>query len=255
MSATYLVRFDDICATMQWRIWNRIEEILRENEVAPLLSVVPDNRDERLMFESANERFWERVRTWQQWGWAIGMHGYQHRYVSADSGMVGVKRASEFAGLPLDEQRSKLEASVEIFRREGVQPGIWVAPGHTFDRNTLRALKSVGLTIISDGLFLSPRRDPDGMLWIPQQQWRFRRLPFGLWTVCLHHNRWDNSALTKFARDIAVYKRRIVALSDVLRACRHLQPAPLGSLVPRSLRWLLRLRLYAKRAGVPDRPS
>jgi len=253
MKARYLVRFDDICPTMNWEIWRGVEAILRENRVRPIMSVIPDNGDKKLFFGDCRQDFWDVVRRWKEWGWTIGMHGYQHRYLSAESGIVGVKKASEFAGFPLEEQRAKLEAAREIFRREGVQPRVWVAPGHSFDDNTLRVLKTLGLCVVSDGLFLFPRLDPDGMLWIPQQLWGFRRLPFGIWTVCLHHNRWDSAQLAKFARDIVSYKSHVVSLDDVVRDSQQLRPAPLKAPLASLFGWLVRRRLRAINSGVRGR--
>ncbi|MGH9593805.1 MAG: DUF2334 domain-containing protein, partial [Bryobacteraceae bacterium] len=97
----YLVRFDDICPTMRWTIWNPIEDFLRSAGVRPILGVIPDNQDRHLKFEAADPRFWDRVRRWQSWGWTIGLHGYQHLYTSSAAGIVGIKDASEFAGSSL----------------------------------------------------------------------------------------------------------------------------------------------------------
>jgi hypothetical protein len=60
----------------------------------------------------------------------------------------------------------------------------------------------LGLTTISDGMSLYPHRDSKGALWIPQQLWRFRRAPFGVWTVCIHPK-------DKLYVDFAFFRRRI----------------------------------------------
>ena len=108
MRAHYLFRFDDICPSMNWRAWDDIETILCEQRIKPILAVVPDNRDEALRVSPPNARFWDRVREWQAWGWTIAMHGWQHRFVTKDAGILRVNKRSEFGGLPRDEQRSKL---------------------------------------------------------------------------------------------------------------------------------------------------
>ena len=122
----YLVRFDDVCPTMCWSTWNQIERILIDQDVRPILAVVPDNQDPELDREPADPRFWERVRGWQARGWTIALHGYQHRYVTQSPGLVGLNRYSEFAGLPYAEQHRKLSAGLAIFEREGIQPQLWV---------------------------------------------------------------------------------------------------------------------------------
>src|SRR6478672_6653645 len=98
MDAQYLIRFDDLCPTMNWQVWAEIETILLESRVSPILAVVPDNRDTALMVGPPRSDFWVEVRRWQQRGWTIGMHGYQHTYVTEEAGIVGIWPRSEFAG-------------------------------------------------------------------------------------------------------------------------------------------------------------
>jgi predicted deacetylase len=219
MPATYLVRFDDICPTMNWTAWDRVERILRTADVKPIVAVVPDNRDPHLRVEAARPQFWRRVRAWQRDGWTIGLHGYQHRYETADAGIVGRNRYSEFAGLPEDVQRLKIERALAIFESEGVTPDVWVAPAHSFDTVTLRVLAANGVRRISDGYGLRPWTDRNGMLWVPQQIGRFRALPAFVWTVCLHHNGWGCADIGRFRRDIQTYRSRIAGFRETAASC------------------------------------
>ncbi|MBI3668694.1 MAG: DUF2334 domain-containing protein [Acidobacteria bacterium] len=216
MSARYLIRFDDICPTMDWKIWDGIEAVLIQHDVKPILSVIPDNQDQKFHCGESANGFWDRVRAWQGRGWTIGLHGYQHRFVTRDSGLLGLNGYSEFAGLPLEEQRVKLEKAVKIFSREGVRPDVWVAPGHSFDANTIQALVSLGIHTISDSLFLYPHRDSRGVFWIPQQLWKFRAMPFGIWTVCIHHPDELYTNLAYFRRSIQKYRHAITSLPEVV---------------------------------------
>jgi len=240
MPSRFLVRFDDICPTMKWSVWNRVEEILRSRQVRPILGVIPDNQDNRLEFEPADPRFWDRVRQWQAWGWTIGLHGYQHRYTSDEAGIVGIKDASEFAGVSLREQCCRLRKGAKIFRDQGIDPRVWVAPGHSFDGTTISLLSEIGVSAISDGLFVTPRRDPNGMLWVPQQLWRFRRLPLGTWTVCFHHNRWDQPQIDDFASSVARFHRSIVGFEEIALAHRSAKRAPVDGFVPKLFRYFVR---------------
>src|SRR5437762_14036332 len=97
MRAQYLIRFDDCCPTMNWPVWVEVERALLEFDVKPIMSVVPDNRDRELEVNEPNRDFWSEVRGWQQRGWTIGLHGYQHRYVTRDAGVVGIHKYSEFS--------------------------------------------------------------------------------------------------------------------------------------------------------------
>jgi hypothetical protein len=65
---------------------------------------------------------------------------------------------------------------------------VWVAPAHTFDSLTLRALLQVGLRVVSDGVSFRPYVDNLGLVWIPQQPWRPRLLRGGTSTLCFHSN-------------------------------------------------------------------
>ena len=220
MSATYLVRFDDLCPGMNWDVWDRVEGILVDQGVSPVLAVVPDNRDPKLMVAPERSNFWARVREWQSRGWSIGWHGFQHLYESADAGIVGINKRSEFAGVPRAEQQRKLRCAYEIFSSHHVAPDLWVAPAHSFDRDTVELLASFGVRVISDGFYPGPVLAL-GALWIPQQLWTLRRMPFGLWTVCYHINRWSERDLLRFERSIETFKASIVSVSEVLNASRR----------------------------------
>jgi predicted deacetylase len=218
MSAKFLLRFDDICPTINWPIWQKLEDVMVDEGVRPILSVIPDNQDPNLNEGQPNERFWERVRAWQARGWTIGLHGYQHRYVTQNAGIVGLKPYSEFAGVPLAEQRAKLEQAMRIFNREEVRADVWVAPAHSFDDNTIQALIGLGVRTISDGLALYPHRDSRNVMWVPQQLWRFRAVPFGVWTICIHSH--DDMYLDAkhFRRCIREYKDSMTNLPAVVDA-------------------------------------
>ena len=55
--ATYLVRFDDICPTMNWEAWEQVENVLVSEGIRPILAVVPDNRDENLEWFNALQNY------------------------------------------------------------------------------------------------------------------------------------------------------------------------------------------------------
>jgi predicted deacetylase len=216
MAAEYLIRFDDICPTMNWDVWNKVEHILIEHQICPILAVVPDNKDKKLVVAKAPFGFWEIVRSWQARGWAIGIHGYQHVYVTGRPGVVGINDQSEFAGLNENEQESKLASALALFRKEGIDPNVWTAPGHSFDMITLRVLRKLNINVVSDGLYLWPNTDSFGIIHVPQQLWRLRRMSFGLWTVCYHHNDWTEDHIDRFRREIEKYKPHITNLHRVL---------------------------------------
>jgi len=215
--AYYLVRFDDLTPTMNWRIWDRVEDVLQDLRVKPIMAVVPDNKDEKLAVDPPKEDFWERVRGWQDRNWTIGVHGYQHRLRAENRGLVGWSDRSEFAGLSVEEQEAKLRRATDIFRNNGVEPQAWLAPNHSFDASTLVALRRCGIKVISDGHGLRPYCDRNGLIWVPMQAWSFERRRFGVWTVCHHTNGWTNARLDAFVEDVRAFRERIVDLPFVLQ--------------------------------------
>lgn len=238
----YLLRFDDLCPTMSADNWAAIEDVLTECNVKPIVSVVPDNRDPGLVVGPPDPNFWSRVRRWQSMGWSIGLHGYQHLYETRDAGILGLNQFSEFAGLPQVVQERKINNAIAILQAEGVRPSIWVAPGHSFDAVTVQVLKAAGIGMLSDGFFIYPHVDALGMMWVPQQIWRFRRVPFGVWTVCVHHNHWSNSDLSAFCRTVRRNRTRIVGLDQVSNVFREHRP----SCTEKAFNRLLRSAVLAK---------
>lgn len=216
MTAQYLLRFDDLCPTMNWRVWMEIENLLLETGIRPILAIVPDNKDPKLVINTAKTNFWDEVRRWQSYGWTIGLHGYQHVYTTRNPGIVGTSFKSEFAGVSKEEQENKLKTGIAILAREGISPQVWIAPSHSFDLNTISILNQIGLRVISDGFGIWPHMDASGMLWVPQQLWRFRKRPFGVWTVCFHHNNWSKEQTAYFKVSIGKYRHSITDLEAIL---------------------------------------
>lgn len=223
MRTGLVLRFDDLCPTANWRVWDRLEELLDEFGVTPIVSVIPDNRDKALVHGRAGENFWDRVQSWQRQGWTLGLHGYQHCYLTSKAGLYGRSPRSEFAGLPYEVQEIKLQNAVRIFHEHGVNPEVWVAPAHSFDANTVEVLLSMGVRVINDGYALYPYADERGMVWIPQQVGRFRNLPVGIWTICFHFNRWKDDDLKQFRADLQRFRPHVLSVSDVLEFCKHRQ--------------------------------
>jgi hypothetical protein len=212
----YLVRFDDICPSMNWAVWDAIESQLIRHSVRPILAVVPNNRDPRLAVDSPRADFWERVRCWQRARYTIALHGYEHRYVNNNPGLMRLTYQSEFAGLSRNEQEAKLRMGLEIFAKYGVRVDAWAAPAHSFDRTTVAVLADLGVSVISDGLWPWPFTDDLGVTWVPQQLWNFAPKPAGIWTVCCHHNNWTPRKIEDFATNLEAYASTITDMATVI---------------------------------------
>ena len=58
---------------------------------------------------------------------------------------------SEFAGKSYEEQYQLLESGQKKLLDRDIETKLFMAPGHTFDKTTLRALKALGFTHVTDG--------------------------------------------------------------------------------------------------------
>jgi predicted deacetylase len=185
LPAQYLLRFDDLCPTYSRARFDRFVPMMCEFGIRPILAVVPDNMDPELEVSGPDSDFWAQMRELETAGATIGLHGYQHICVNTGAGLVPFHRNSEFAGVAFNTQRAWIRAGLAILHGHGLNPRIWVAPRHGFDRNTVRALREEGIGLISDGMALVPFMR-EGAIWIPQQLWAPVEKSKGLWTICVH---------------------------------------------------------------------
>ena len=185
--AQYLLRFDDLCPTASQARLERFLEIIARYRIRPILAVVPDNQDADLKIQAPDPDFWERMRSLEKTGATIALHGYQHLCNAHGEPLLGSARATEFAGVDELKQREWIRSGLEILRKHGLSPRLFVAPRHGFDRNTLRALFREGLGFLSDGFVNRPFTRCE-IVWIPQQSWEPVAKESGLWTICIHTN-------------------------------------------------------------------
>tara|TARA_B100000925_G_scaffold260263_1_gene216290 strand:+ start:99 stop:851 length:753 start_codon:yes stop_codon:yes gene_type:complete len=214
--ATYIVRFDDVCPTMDWDVWDVIEKQMLKLDIKPIVAIIPDNKDGSLIIGDELDSFWERVRDWQSNGWSIAIHGFQHLYQTKNSGLIKLNNYSEFSGFTYERQREMLEKALKIFESHDIVPNLWVAPAHSFDQVTVSVLFDLGIRIISDGFYFRPVKNMN-MIWIPQQIWRFRNFHGGTWTVCHHINGINDNQLEKICSDLNQYRNSISDLDNILK--------------------------------------
>lgn len=160
-----VVRMDDIAPHMDWSKFESFKMLLDRYHIKPLIGVVPDNRDDNLecMDEKESnaripspEGFWQYMKKLQAEGWIVAMHGYQHVYTQKKGGLFPLNRFSEFAGISYEKQYEMLKKGKEILKSHGIDTDFFMAPAHSYDRNTLKALKQAGFTKITDGFGKAP---------------------------------------------------------------------------------------------------
>jgi len=221
--AEYLLRCDDLCPATPLERWRRIESLIEEFSLRPILAVVPDNRDPELGLSTPDPAFWRRIHALEVSGAVIGLHGYRHVCASYGRSLMPLARTSEFAGVPAQTQRTWIVEGLRILRSHGLNPRIWVAPRHGFDRNTLDALNAEGIALLSDGFARIPFRR-GGATWIPQQLWGPVEKPKGLWTICVHPNTASDSDIASLRAFLTVHADQFTSVDRVLF---HSQPTTL----------------------------
>jgi predicted deacetylase len=244
MRARYIVRLDDACQTMRHDTWSKLEEALDELGIRPIVGVIPDNQDQGLFLSPSDPHFWDRVRRWQEKGWGVALHGLHHQYHDIPPGaeaLLPLHTKSEFVGLSLDEQRRKIARGYSLLRAENIQPRLFMAPSHSFDRDTLRALRDeTDIRVITDGYSLRPYRDGD-FIWLPQQLWRFRWMPIGIWTVCLHPNTLSGREADMLVSRLRRFSHRVISVDTALGACKA-SKGPQDVAFAAVFGWMLRAR-------------
>lgn len=184
----YILRLDDACEKMDIEKWVRMEQLLDKYGVKPLVGIIPYCEDPMMDDYPVDSKFWSKVNNWITKDWSIAMHGYNHVYSTECGGINPINKRSEFAGEPLEVQKEKICKGIGIMREHGINPKIFFAPSHTFDKNTLLALKAESdINIISDTI-ANDVYYQDDFQFVPQQSGRVRKLPFKVVTFCYHPN-------------------------------------------------------------------
>lgn len=150
------VRIDDITPDMDWDSFYQFKELLDVYGIKPLIGVVPDNQDPNLSKNGRREDFWQYMQELRNEGWSIALHGYQHIYTTQKGGLFPLNNFSEFAGVPYEKQKEMLLFGQKTLAEHGISTDIFMAPGHSYDKNTLKALQELGFRYVTDGFGTAP---------------------------------------------------------------------------------------------------
>ena len=150
------IRMDDITPDMDWAKFLRFKELCDLYQVKPLIGVVPANQDTMLHIEKPRIDYWEYLHTLQSEGWCIAQHGCTHIYNTHKKGCFPLNALSEYAGNSYEEQYASLEKGQKILKGHQIDTDIFMAPAHSYDYNTLKALRELGFTKITDGFGRQP---------------------------------------------------------------------------------------------------
>lgn len=211
----YIIRLDDASEYMHEKNWNRMVALLDKSGIKPIIGIIPNNKDEELLKYGFVHGFWDEMRKLQGKGYTFALHGYEHRFLTEDSGINPVNNYSEFAGIPYEEQQIKIKQGYEILISNGINPKCFFAPAHTFDLNTLLALKNnTPIQTVVDTVAFDTYYE-NGFYFIPQQTGRARTLPFRIVTCCYHPNTMREEDFALLERFIETHKSRFVDYDSI----------------------------------------
>lgn len=208
-------RLDDITPDMNWNNFEAIKQLFFKYDITPLLGIVPDNKDVSLRVDKPKEDFWQRMRELQKSGWSIAQHGYCHIYETEKTGLLGLNPFSEFAGLPYEVQYEKLKKGKEILEENRIYTDIFMAPGHTYDKNTIQALGQNGFRFVTDGYSQSPYR-MQGLTFIPCKMSGPGSIK-GTETICLHLNSMREEQIQQLDKFIEQNRKLLCSYSALLQ--------------------------------------
>ena len=206
-----LVRLDDIAENMNWSLMDKCEILFDRYNIKPLLGVIPCNGDEELLINEKNNDFWNKIRSWQKKGWEISMHGFSHVYDQETNkkDYFNYGGRSEFCGHDYSIQFSRIKKGLKKFEDEKIKIRSFFAPNHTYDENTLVALKELGVKNIIDGYGLLPYTEKN-LNFIPQLFYKEIMLPFGIQSTQIHLNYWSEEDYNRFEDFILKYNNKII---------------------------------------------
>lgn len=209
------MRFDDINSKMDWEKFLKLKIILEKYNIKSILGVIPICKDQNLLVSKEYPNYYDYLRKCKSFGDNIAQHGYEHLYDSTNKGIYGSTKNSEFAGHPLNKQIRKLSKGKSILNKESIWEPIFMAPSHSFDFNTLIALRKLNFNIVLDGFSISPFKK-EKIIFIPQISSRPLPLNFpGVFQLCIHVNTISDKELDNLISFIEVNHKKFTALNKL----------------------------------------
>ena len=213
------IRMDDITPDMDWAKFLRFKELCDLYQVKPLIGVVPANQDTMLHIEKPRTDYWEYLHTLQSEGWCIAQHGYTHIYNTHKKGCFPLNALSEYAGNSYEDQYASLEKGQKILKEHEIHTDIFMAPAHSYDYNTLKALKKLGFTKITDGFGRQPYQW-QGLTFYPIsfKQSNSLKQEKGYTTFGVHANTMTAQDFVRYEQMFTQHKDKFISYTEYLQA-------------------------------------
>ncbi|MBR5597763.1 MAG: DUF2334 domain-containing protein [Lachnospiraceae bacterium] len=211
------IRLDDITPDMDWEKFRRFEKLLDEYRIAPLIGVVPDNQDPSLARNPKMKDFEVQIQKWKEKDWVLAMHGWKHIYTTQKGGLFPLNCFSEYAGLPRDKQREMILDGKEKLQKIGIQTNVFMAPAHSFDKNTLFVLKEAGFRYITDGFGDFPY-EWKGLTFLPIAFQKNKDIEknSGYTTLVVHTNTMNDKDFENFEKILKTHKEDFISYKEYL---------------------------------------
>lgn len=215
----YLIRLDDACPYMDKAKWQRMEDILEKFGVKPLVGIIPANADPETIIDPEDAVFWENTLRWVEKGWSIALHGFDHVCVTEYGGLNPVHKRSEFAGLSYEKQKEKISSGYTLLKEHGFEVEWFFAPSHTFDSNTLKAIKEcTPIRKVSDMIATKPYLY-DGVTFAPCQMGRLREMLIkGYWCACYHPNIMKDEEFVMLEEFLKAHSAEFISFDELPKA-------------------------------------
>ena len=212
------IRMDDITPDMDWAKFLRFKELCDLYQVKPLIGVVPENQDAMLHIDEERDDFWECLLQLEKEGWVIAQHGYTHISSTKKKGCFPLNAISEYAGKPYEEQLANLKKGKQILESHGIYTDIFMAPAHSYDKNTLKALKEVGFSKLTDGFGDRPY-EWKGLTFYPIsfKQSNSLKQEKGYTTFVIHANTMNEKDFERYEKLFAEHKDKLISYQDYLK--------------------------------------
>ena len=219
----YVFRLDDIAPNMNWKMMERVKKLFNTYKVKPIIGVIPKNEDQELKsYPMCAFNFWNEIKNLKNQGWEIAMHGYEHLYNKQNNkkDYMGYGGNTEFANLAFEIQLNNLKLGMQIFREQNISVKVFFAPNHTFDQNTIKACKKIGIQSIVDGYGFIPYYE-DEIIFIPQLFYKLVSFPFGIQTMQLHLNYFTEKDYLDLEKFIKKNEKKIISYSEACSMVRN----------------------------------
>lgn len=198
----YIVRFDDLSRYSDLSKWEEVLSACEFYGVRPLVGVIPDVKDKKLYNGILNSDvgFWDFINK-NKYRMDIAMHGFHHENLS---------------NVDYSNQYKILAGALKEFMKRNIVPDVLIPPNHRFDLDTLDVMKALNIGYLSDGVGVFPWKIlKQDVIQVPQIFWKFRKMPFGTYTVCFHPETMTVDDIRDFSDVLRENSKNFISIFDV----------------------------------------